>query len=149
MPLTGVDKVKLTKYFKEHAIDDLYYYEMCDYLGKRGKIKDFEFLDYFTDCVINEFSKDVKISIKHVAKLISWIGNFVGWMHEEGSTVSDETLDKIRSFDQLYNEYLISGGFFKIPIIGPDDNLGKFYIDLKAGTLSNHMPELEYDYYYF
>ena len=107
MPLTGVDKVKLNRYLKDHAIDDIFYYEMCDYLGKRGKIKDFEFIDYFADCVISEFSKDGKISVKHVAKLISLVGNFASWMHEEGSTISEETLDKIRSFDQLYDEYLI------------------------------------------
>lgn len=106
MALTGVDKIKLNKYIREHAIDDLYYYSMCDYLGKRGKISDTEFIDYFTDCVINEFSKDVKISIKHAAKLVSLVGNFVGWMHDEGSDISEETLDKIRSFDELYDDYL-------------------------------------------
>ena len=42
MGLTGVDKIKLNKYIREHAIDDLYYVNMCDYLGKRGK--DFEFI---------------------------------------------------------------------------------------------------------
>lgn len=107
MGLTGVDKLKLSKYIKEHAIGDMYYLEMCDYLGKRGKIKDSEFLDYFTDCVVNEFSKTGKISVKYVAKLISIVGNFVAWIHEEGSIISEETLDKIRSFDQLYNDYLV------------------------------------------
>ena len=107
MGLTGVDKLKLSKYIKEHAINDMYYLEMCDYLGKRGKIKDSEFIDYFTDCVINEFSKTGKISIKYVAKLISIVGNFVEWMHEEESVISEETLDKIRSFDQLYDDYLV------------------------------------------
>ena len=28
-------------------------------------------------------------------------------MHEEGSAISDETLDKIRSFDELYDDYLV------------------------------------------
>lgn len=106
MALTGVDKIKLNKYIREHAIDDIFYIDMCDYLGKRGKISDKEFIDHFTECVINEFSKDVKISVKHAAKLVSLVGNFVGWMHEEKSVISDETLDKIRSFDQLYDDYL-------------------------------------------
>ena len=61
-----------------------------------------------------------------------------------------EGIDKLgNKTGNLYNEYLISGSFFKIPMIGPDEELGKFYVDLKAGQLSNHMPELEYDYYYF
>ena len=106
MALTGVDKVRLNKYIREHAIDDLNYYSMCDYLSKRGKISDKEFIDHFTECVINEFSKDGKISVKHVAKLVSLVGNFVGWMHDEGSEISEETLDKIRSFDELYDDYL-------------------------------------------
>ena len=106
MALTGVDKVRLNKYIREHAIDDLNYYSMCDSLSKRGKISHKEFINHFTECVINEFSKDGKISVKHVAKLVSLVGNFVGWMHDEGSEISEETLDKIRSFDELYDDYL-------------------------------------------
>lgn len=106
MALTGIDKVKLNKYLKEHANGDIYYLDMCDYLGKRGKIKDHEFLDHFTDCVIAEFSKEGKISLKHAAKMISIVGSFIEWMHEEGSEVNEETLDKIRSFRTLYEEYL-------------------------------------------
>ena len=64
MALTGIDKVKINRYLKEHANGDIYYLDMCDYLGKRGKISDIEFLEHFTDCVVAEFSKDVKISIK-------------------------------------------------------------------------------------
>ena len=107
MALTGVDKIKLSKYIREHAIDDIFYIDMCVFLGKKGKITDSEFIDYFAECVVSEFSKNSKISVKHVAKLVSLVGNFVGWMHEEGSVISDETLDKIRSFDKLYDDYLI------------------------------------------
>lgn len=106
MALTGIDKVKLNKYLKEHANGDIYYLDMCDYLGKRGKIKDHEFLDHFTDCVIAEFSKEGKISLKHAAKMISIVGSFIEWMHEEKSEIKEETLDKIRSFRTLYEEYL-------------------------------------------
>ena len=107
MGLTGVDKIKLNKYIREHAIDDIFYTDMCVFLGKKGKITDSEFIDYFAECVVSEFAKTGKISVKHAAKLVSLVGNFVGWMHEEGSTISEETLDKIRSFDQLYDDYLV------------------------------------------
>ena len=91
MALTGIDKVKLNKYLKEHANGDIYYLDMCDYLGKRNKISDIEFLEHFTDCVIKEFSKDGKISLKQAAKLLSVVGSFVEWIHEAKSEISEET----------------------------------------------------------
>ena len=106
MPLTGIDKVKLNKYLKEHANGDIYYLDMCDYLGKRGKIKDYEFLEHFTDCVVNEFSKNSKVSLKHLAKMVSIVGSFLTWIHEAGSEINEEVLDKIRSFGSLYEDYL-------------------------------------------
>ena len=106
MPLTGVDKIKLNKYLKEHATGDIYYIDMCDYLGKRGKITDVEFLEFFTECAVLEFRKDTKISMKQVSKYISVIDSFLGWVHESGSEVSDETLDKIRSLKEFYFEYV-------------------------------------------
>ena len=96
MALTGIDKVKLNKYLKEHANGDIYYLDMCDYLGKRGKIKDHEFLDHFTDCVIAEFSKEGKISLKHAAKMISIVGSFAEWMHEEKSEIKEEITEIIK-----------------------------------------------------
>lgn len=60
MAITAVDKMKLTQYLKSHAVGDIYYLDMCDYLGKRGKISNTEFLDYFTNCVMNEFRKNEK-----------------------------------------------------------------------------------------
>ena len=106
MALTGVDKVKLNKYLKEHANGDIYYIDMCDYLGKRGKISDVEFLDFFTESAVLEFRKDTKISMKQVSKYISVIDSFLGWVHESGSEVSEETLDKIRSLKEFYFEYV-------------------------------------------
>ena len=106
MALTGIDKVKINRYLKEHANGDIYYLDMCDYLGKRDKISDIEFLEHFTDCVVAEFSKDVKISIKHVAKLVSVVGSFLTWIHEAGTEIKEETLDKIRSFQGLYEDYI-------------------------------------------
>lgn len=106
MALTGVDKVKLNKYLKEHANGDIYYIDMCDYLGKRGKISDVEFLDFFTESAVLEFRKETKISMKQVSKYISVIDSFLGWVHESGSEVSEETLDKIRSLKEFYFEYV-------------------------------------------
>ena len=111
MPLTGIDKIKLNKYLKEHANGDIYYLDMCDYLGKRGKIKDYEFLEHFTDCVVNEFSKNSKVSLKHLAKMVSIVGSFLTWINEAGSEINEEVLDKIRSFGNLYEDYLERTGF--------------------------------------
>ena len=107
MSLTAVDKMKLNRYLKEHAANDIYYLEMCDYLGKRGKIADIEFLEYFVETVATEFRKNEKISSKQIIKMISIIDAFLGWMFEEKSPIGDVVLDQIRSFNDFYDEYLI------------------------------------------
>lgn len=111
MAITAVDKNKINKYLKEHSIGDLYYLGMCDALGKRGKISDAEFLEYFTDCVVSEFGKSDKISINHLSKIILVIESFLGWMHESGSEIKENALDKIRSFKDFYEDYLNRTGF--------------------------------------
>ena len=82
MAITAVDKIKLNKYLREHAVDDIYYLDMCDALGKRGKISDIEFLEYFTDSAVQELNKDSKISIKQLTKIILTIDAFLTWIHE-------------------------------------------------------------------
>ena len=94
--------MKLSKYLKEHAVTDIYYLDLCDAIGKRGKIEDIEFLEYFTDYTIQEFSKEGKISIKHITKVINTIEAFLCWLNEAKTTVKEETLDKIRSFPKFY-----------------------------------------------
>lgn len=104
--LTAVDKMKINKYLKEHALDDLYYTNLCDALGKRGKIKDIEFLEYFVELVIKEFNKNDKISMKHVTKIVSVITSFVGWIHDDEGMIEEHLLDKIRSLEEYYDAYL-------------------------------------------
>lgn len=48
----------------------------------------------------------------------------------------------------LYNDYIVAGDFFKIPKIGPEDNLVQLFVDLKEGAAANYNPQIEYDYYY-
>ena len=111
MALTPVDKMRITKYLKEHAVDDIYYLDLCDAIGKRGKVNDHEFIEYFTDSVVKEFRKNEKISIKQLTKIISIIENFLRWMHEEGNEIDDRILDTIRSFEDLYDDYLNRNNF--------------------------------------
>ena len=106
MSLTTTDKVKINKYIRENKIGEIYYQEMCDAIGKRGKVSDLEFLEYFTDSVIHEFKKNVKLSIKHVAKLVQAVDMFLDWMIEEEAEVELKILDKIVSFEEFYQEYL-------------------------------------------
>ncbi len=106
MAITAVDKIKLNKYLREHAVDDIYYLDMCDALGKRGKISDVEFLEYFTDSAVQELNKDSKISIKQLTKIVLTIDAFLTWIHEANKEISDETLNKIRNLEYFYDEYL-------------------------------------------
>ena len=77
MALTMVDKIKITNYLKTHAVDDIYYLDLCDAIGKRGKVEDHELIEYFTDSVAKEFRKNEKVSIKQLTKLIYIIDNFL------------------------------------------------------------------------
>ena len=107
MALTALDKMNINKYLKEHAMGDIYFGDMRNTLGKRKNVvSDCEFLDYFTEYVAQVFRKDEKLSVKHVAKVVSCVSAILGWVHEENQNVSDETLDKIRSFKEFYEEYL-------------------------------------------
>ena len=124
MKLTPVDKMKITKYLREHAVTDIYYIDLCDAIGKRGKVEDIEFLEYFTDTVAKEFRKNEKISIKQLTKLISIIDNFLNWMHEEGKEIDESILDVIRSFEDLYDDYLNRNNF-DIDLEFTDDVIGE------------------------
>ena len=53
-----------------------------------------------------------------------------------------------RKTGTIYNDCIIAGNFFKIPQIGPEDNLAQLFVDLSSGAASNCDPQIEYDYYY-
>ena len=106
MAITAVDKVRINKYLKEHALEDICYLDMCDALGKREKINDIEFLEYFTETIVSNFRSDNKFSIKHMTKLMTIVDAFLTWINESNTEISGETLNKIRSFDDFYQEYL-------------------------------------------
>lgn len=106
MPITAVDKVKINKYLKEHSNSEICYLDLCDAIGKRGKVSDVEFLEYFTDYSVKQFREGSKISVKHMAKVMDVIESFLRWMAEEDSEIKEELLDKIRSFGELYDGYV-------------------------------------------
>ncbi len=168
MALTMVDKIKITNYLKTHAVDDIYYLDLCDAIGKRGKVEDHELIEYFTDSVAKEFRKNEKVSIKQLTKLIYIIDNFLHWMKEEGKEINDRILDIIRSFEQLYDDYLNRNNFdidleFTDDVIGQvlatvnelyptkeesSDNLGKYInqiaeLEDKVKTLSRELEETQ------
>lgn len=106
MTITTVDKTKINKYLKEHNVNELSYLDMCDTIGKRGKIKDIEFLEYFTECIIREFNKSVKISTNNVTKIISFIDFFLKKIKDNNEEIPEDNLDKIRNIKEFYEEYL-------------------------------------------
>ena len=64
MALTTTDKIKIQKYLREHAIGDIYYLEMCEAIGKKQRPSNIDFIEYFTEYIINELRKDTKINVK-------------------------------------------------------------------------------------
>jgi len=113
MPITGTDKIKIKKYIKEHALGDIYYADMCDALNKKVRITDVEFLEYFTNYVVEEFSKDTKLYVNYLTKILSTIDVFIDWVRESNSVIKEETIDKIRSFKEYYEDYLTRTGLEK------------------------------------
>lgn len=135
MALTALDKMNINKYLREHAMGDIYFGDMRNTLGKRkNSVSDVEFLDYFTEYVAEVFRKDEKISVKHVSKVVSCVSAILGWVQEEGQNVSDETLDKIRSFREFYDEYLERTGYEK------DDDLYDNYIVVAVNDVNELYP---------
>ena len=106
MPITPVDRIKIAKFMKETPIGEIYYLDLCDALGKRGKISDVEFLEFFTEAVVKEFRKEDKISMKQLSKYVVTVESFLDWVHEAGSEVDEKVLDSIRNFENYYDEYL-------------------------------------------
>jgi predicted phosphodiesterase len=106
MAITPVDKIRIMKFFKDNPIGEIYYLDLCDAIGKRGKIKDVEFLEFFVDSVISEFKKSDKISMKQVSKLVLTVDTFLEWVNNVGTEVSENLLDKIRVLDEYYEKYL-------------------------------------------
>ena len=137
MAITAVDKIKITKYLKEHAIGDIWYQDMCEALGKKINISDLEFLEYFTNCVIKEFNKNEKISIKYVSKLVVTVDSFLGWVHDVGTEVDNKVLDKIRSFPEYYDNYVKRNGFEK------DLELDEVHIKVLLENLNKYYPGLD------
>ena len=113
MPITGTDKIKIKKYIKEHAIGDIYYADMCDALNKKVRITDVEFLEYFTDYVVEEFCKDTKIYVNYLTKIISVIDVFIDWVRDNNTIIKEEIIEKIRSFRECYDNYLKRNGLEK------------------------------------
>ena len=106
MSLTKVDAVKINQYLNQHGIGDIYYQDMVEVLGKKNKPTDTEFLEFFTESIMSELKKDTKLQSKRIAKILSVIEAFIGWLHEDNKPVEAIIIDKIRSFDELYEEYL-------------------------------------------
>lgn len=135
--ITQADKVKITKYLKNHSIDNIWYQDMCEALGKKVKITDYQFLEYFTDCVILELKKDSKISFNFLAKLIVTVDSFLGWVYESDhrDKVEPKVLDMIRTFREYYELYLQKG----INGIEANDEVEKCLTELE-NSINNYYP---------
>ena len=134
MALTGFEKMNIMKYLKEHAMGDIYYGNMRDTLGRRrDKVTDVEFLDYFVEYLASEFRKSDKIYITHLTKVVSCVDAILDWVYEGKQDVSEETIDKIRSFKDFYEEYLERTGvnrddeFYETMILPVVEKVNKLY----------------------
>lgn len=105
MLITSVDRIKINKYVRATPENELNYYDLCNTLNKKNKIPYIECLNFFTDCVVEMLRKNEKLDIKQISKFVFLTGGFLSICHKSNVEVSEEVLDKIRSFKEFYDEY--------------------------------------------
>ena len=128
------DKVKIIRYFRETPISDLNYEVMCHAIGAKGKISYAEFLEYLTDYVVQEFRREDKLPTKLLSKIIVSLSSFIKWVNRDGEHITEQTIDKIRSLGDMYEDYLSRTG------IAQDLNLMDGYIDEVLKTIDDLYP---------
>ena len=150
MALKPIEKLNIIKYLNSHAYGDMYYLEMRDLLGRRkNAVSDLDYLEFFTDYVVKEFRKDEKFSNKLMEKLLSSVSFIFQMMHDNEQEVPEEVLDKIRSFNDFYEDYLIRTGEEKVEVLYTDfikpllDDVNDFYpSDVSGESISKYITKV-------
>ena len=93
MSITSIDKIKINKYLKETSLNYVSYRSLCNALGKKVKIKDEDFLEFFTDAIILELTKNDKIYSNHLSKLLYFEEGFVRYFKLNEIEIDEEVLD--------------------------------------------------------
>lgn len=133
MAITMVVRKRISDYLKSHAANDLYWGDMCDYIGQKGKITDIEFLEYFVSCVTTAFNKNEKISVKQTVKYLALVEALLGWLHEDKIEIDEEILDRLRCFKEFYDDYLAKNSQ------KPDENIN-YGIDMVLAVADSLYP---------
>lgn len=107
MAITQLDKMKIIKFFRENKMGEIYYEELVEYMGKKSKVTDLEFTYFFANYVEDNLKKD-KVSLNMIAKMISAIIAFLGWLHEDGVVIEDMSLvNVLYKLRDCYEKYIL------------------------------------------
>lgn len=131
MAMTQVDKIKIIKYFRETPFGNIYYRSLVDYLGKKSKITDAEFTDFFASYIIENLKKE-KPPLSLIMKMISTITTFIGWLYDDKIELDCELVNKLYSIRESYEQYLVQANeernnSLEELITTFEDDLNKFY----------------------
>ncbi len=109
MAITQVDKMKILKFFRENAFGDIYYADLVNYLGKKSKITDVEFTNFFATYIIDNLKKE-QPSLNLLNKMVSTLTSFIGWLHDDKIELDIELINKLHSIRESYEEHLVISG---------------------------------------
>ncbi len=128
MAITQVDKMKILKFFREKAFGDIYYDDLVEYLGKKSKISDVEFTNFFANYVIDSFNKE-QPSLNLLCKMVSTLSSFIGWLRDDEVELDVELVTKLYSIREKYEQYLINSSSERNNKL--DELISSFEKDLK------------------
>ena len=131
MAMTQVDKIKIIKYFREAPFGNIYYRDLVDSLGKKSKITDVEFTDFFASYIIENLKKE-KPPLSLIMKMISTTTSFIGWLHDDEIELDCELVCKLHNIRECYEQYLIQtneekNNSLEELITTFEEDLNKFY----------------------
>ena len=104
MALEVVDKMRIGKYLKTTALDDLYWGGFFENVRK-DKYSDYDVLVFLVDSFLNKISVNTVTSEKLLMKYLVFINNFFWWANEKKQPAI-QVEAKIRVLEEKYLEYV-------------------------------------------
>ena len=105
MALEMFDKLRIKKFMKVTGLEDLYYGGFYEGVRK-NKYNDKDVLVFLVDSFLGKLSESSASTDKLLIKYVVWVDNFYGWVLESFGFPGEEVTAKIRTFKNLYLEYV-------------------------------------------
>lgn len=107
MAITQLDKMKIMKFFRETKMGELYYGDLLEYMGKKSKVTDLEFTEFFVSYIEDNLKKESS-SLNMIAKMVSSLISFIGWLHDDNVELDASFINRLYSLHDCYEQYVLS-----------------------------------------